>query len=87
MERKFKGNFLNAHKYLKEGCHEVKTRLFLVVSSDKARANGDKLKHRRFLLDIREHFFTVRLTEHWHMLPREVLVSALLAHSGGTVTY
>ena len=30
------------------------------------------LKHRRLPLDIRKHFFTVGVTEHWHRLPREV---------------
>ncbi|KFQ63783.1 hypothetical protein N334_11807, partial [Pelecanus crispus] len=37
--------------------------------------NGHKLKHRRFPLNTRKHFFTVRLTERWHRLPREVVES------------
>lgn len=24
-------------------------------------------------LNIRKHFFTVHMTEHWHMLPREAI--------------
>ena len=36
-----------------------------------------KPKHRRFPLNIRKHFFTVRVKEHWHRLPREVVVSLL----------
>jgi len=35
--------------------------------------NGRTLQHRRFHLSSRETFFTVRLTEHWHRLPREVV--------------
>ncbi|KFQ88606.1 hypothetical protein N337_10505, partial [Phoenicopterus ruber ruber] len=33
--------------------------------------NGHKLNHGMFPLNIRKHFFTVRVTEHWHRLPRE----------------
>ena len=36
---------------------------------------GHKLKHRRFPLNIRKHFFTVMVTEHWHRLPREIVES------------
>jgi len=41
------------------------------------RDNGDKLEHRRFPLNIRKLFVTVRVTEHWHRLPSEVVVSIL----------
>ncbi|KFQ06178.1 hypothetical protein N329_09713, partial [Haliaeetus albicilla] len=37
-----------------------------------------KLKHMRFPLNIRKHFFTVRMTEPWHRLPREVVESPSL---------
>ncbi|KFV74050.1 hypothetical protein N308_04883, partial [Struthio camelus australis] len=40
--------------------------------------NGHKLKHRKFHLNIRKSFFTVRVTEHWKRLPREVVQSPLL---------
>ncbi|KFV93350.1 hypothetical protein N327_05099, partial [Fulmarus glacialis] len=39
---------------------------------------GHKLKHRRFCLNIRKHFFIVGVTKHWHRLPREVVESPSL---------
>ncbi|KFV43401.1 hypothetical protein N341_07358, partial [Tyto alba] len=35
--------------------------------------NEHKLQHRRFPLNIRKHFFTMRVTEHWQRLPKEVV--------------
>lgn len=52
--------------------------MFLVVPTDRTRGNEDKLKHREFLLNIRKHFFTVKVMKRWHRLPREVAESASL---------
>jgi len=49
-----------------------------VVPSDGKGSNGLKLKHRKFQLNMRKHFFTVRVTEQWNRLPREVVESPSL---------
>lgn len=35
-------------------------------------------KHKRFLMNIRTHLFTMRVAEHWHRLPRKVVKSPFL---------
>ncbi|KFV78404.1 hypothetical protein N308_05568, partial [Struthio camelus australis] len=40
--------------------------------------NGHKLNHRQVHLNLRKNFCTVRVTEHWNRLPREVVESPSL---------
>jgi len=41
-----------------------------VVPSGRTRDNGHKLKQRKFQLNMRKNFFTLRMTEPWNRLPR-----------------
>jgi len=49
-----------------------------VVPSDRTRGNRHKVKHRKFHLNMRKNFFTLRVMEPWHRLPREVVESPSL---------
>ena len=35
--------------------------------------NGHKLRHRKVRLNMKKNFFTLRVTEHWNRLLREVV--------------
>ena len=63
---------ISAFKYLKGGCQEDGARLFSVAQQH---GKGHKMEHRKFLINMRKNFFTLRVTEQWNKLFREVLES------------
>jgi len=77
-KRRLRGDLINSYKYLKDGRQEDGARLFSVVPRDRKRGKGHKLKHRKFHLNTRKNFFTLRVTEPWNRLPREAVDSPSL---------
>ncbi|KGL81111.1 hypothetical protein N309_02312, partial [Tinamus guttatus] len=77
-KRRLRGDLISVYKYLKGGSEEDGAGLFSVVATDRTRGNGHKLKHQKFHRNLRKNFLTVRVTEHWNRLPREVVGSPSL---------
>uniref|UniRef100_A0A670KMA9 gamma-glutamylcyclotransferase n=1 Tax=Podarcis muralis TaxID=64176 RepID=A0A670KMA9_PODMU len=62
-----------------KGCHiEEGERLFSAAPEKRTRSNGSKLQERRFHLNIRKNFLTVRAVRQWNLLPRSVVESPSL---------
>lgn len=76
--RRLRGT-LSIYKYLKGMCKEDGASPLSAVPSDR-RGTGCRLKHRRFLLDMKKHFFSsVSVTEPWDRSPREIVEFTILA--------
>jgi len=52
-----------------------------VVPRNRTRGNGHKLEDRKFRLNMRKHFFTLRVMEHWNRFPKRLWILLLWRYS------
>lgn len=70
-KRRLRGDFITVLQYLKSDYKDGD--IVLQSHMNNMRANGFRLLLRKFQLDTRGKFFTLRTVSHWNNLPREVV--------------
>ncbi|KFP35877.1 hypothetical protein N324_08082, partial [Chlamydotis macqueenii] len=72
-KRRLWGDLIATFQYLKGAYKKDEEKLFSRACCNRTRGNGFKIERGRFRLDTRKKLFTMRVVEHWHRLPREVV--------------
>jgi len=72
-KRRLRGDLVAASQYLKGAYKKDGDKLFCRACCDRTRGNYFTQREGRFRLDIRKKLYTMRVVEHWHRLPREVV--------------
>ena len=72
-KRRLRGDLIDACKYLSGRSQVDEAILLSVVPCDWTRGSTDKLEYTKYHTNMRKMLLTLRLTEHWNSLPREVV--------------